>query len=38
VLKQFAEEFPGDPDLLEEEESDCVEAMEEYWKHCSSLN
>ena len=38
LLSQSIEELSGQPELPDDDGSDCAEAIEEYWKHRSSLN
>lgn len=38
LLRQSIEELSDHPELPDDDGSDCAEAIEEYWKHRSSLN
>ena len=38
LLGQSIEELSDHPELPDDDGSDCAEAIEEYWKHRSSLN
>ena len=38
LLKQSIEELSDHPELPDDDGSDCAEAIDEYWKHRSSLN
>ena len=38
LLQQSIEELSDHPELPDDDGSDCAEAIEEYWKHRSSLN
>jgi hypothetical protein len=38
LLRQSIEELSDHPELPEDDGFDCAEAIEEYWKHRSSLN
>lgn len=38
LLRQSIEELSNHPELPDDDGSDCAEAIEEYWKHRSSLN
>ena len=38
LLKQSIEELSGDPELPDDDGSDCDKAIEEYWTYRSSLN
>jgi hypothetical protein len=38
LMRQSIEELSGDPELPDDDGSDCDKAIEEYWAHRSSLN
>jgi hypothetical protein len=38
LLRQSIEELSGDPELRDDDGSDCDKAIEEYWTNRSSLN
>lgn len=38
LLRQAIEDLSDHPELPDDDGSDCAEAIEEYWKHRSSLN
>ena len=38
LLRQSIEELSGDPELPDDDGSDCDKAIEEYWTYRSSLN
>jgi hypothetical protein len=38
MLRQSIDELSGDPELPDDDGSDCAKVIEEYWSHRSSLN